>query len=126
MTYSCSATLPSPPTALIEFVNLSMAYFRLYRILAHAGFDARKAVSFWQERDEAEVSECSPKRAEEYAAGKSSLARRIMGSTHPQHSQRVARLKAELDRWETKRMKALQQLSRTFARTDIQDQTSTS
>lgn len=31
------------------------------RILAHAGFDARKTVDFWERRRAAEVSECSPR-----------------------------------------------------------------
>ncbi|KAI5122271.1 hypothetical protein M0805_002352 [Coniferiporia weirii] len=100
------------------------------RILAHAGFDARKTVDFWERRRAADVSECSPQRAAERAESKdlaaplegtmigvaaalsTKLARRIMGATHPVHEARVLRLKSELQRWETVRAKTLRKRAR--------------
>ncbi|KAJ8455498.1 hypothetical protein ONZ45_g18930 [Pleurotus djamor] len=58
------------------------------RILAHAGYDARHAVRFWEERINVTMPE-------------------IMGSTHPVNDIRVEKLRAELDRWETERQAAL-------------------
>ncbi|KAH8118036.1 hypothetical protein DFH11DRAFT_873748 [Phellopilus nigrolimitatus] len=97
------------------------------RILAHAGFDARKTVDFWERRRAASVSECSPQRAAENAdfeydpaaavpgavptrSLSSRLARRIVGVTHPVHEARVLRLKSELQRWQTERAKVLRRL----------------
>ena len=96
------------------------------RILAHAGFDARETVSFWERRRDATLSECSPSRAAENAKEREEslvvsmleedsamntlpvrLARRIVGVTHPSHEARLLRLKSELQRWETERVKAL-------------------
>ncbi|EJD06553.1 uncharacterized protein FOMMEDRAFT_165320 [Fomitiporia mediterranea MF3/22] len=97
------------------------------RILAHAGFDARHMVSFWEQRRDANLSECSSSRSAEHAkdydyegslvvsaledgANKSlgvRLARRIVGATHPAHEARLLRLKSELQRWEIERAKAI-------------------
>ncbi|KAJ2985432.1 hypothetical protein NUW54_g10154 [Trametes sanguinea] len=79
----------------------------LSRILAHAGFDPRHALRFWENRhDTPETAECSPGRAEEAAAPQWQLTRRLMGDTHPVHQVRVQKLKAELDRWEEERRAA--------------------
>ncbi|OSD06464.1 hypothetical protein PYCCODRAFT_1360626 [Trametes coccinea BRFM310] len=80
------------------------------RILAHAGFDPRHALRFWENRHETpETAECSPGRAEEATAPRWELTRRLMGEmgeTHPVHQVRVQKLKAELDRWEDERQAA--------------------
>ncbi|KAG6842346.1 hypothetical protein C0991_010636 [Blastosporella zonata] len=73
------------------------------RLLAHAGFDARDAVKFWQVRSE-ELATCS-KNAE--PRPKDHLVRRIMGSTHPVNELRIKALRDELSRWETERQLAL-------------------
>ncbi|KAF9468064.1 peptidase family M48-domain-containing protein [Collybia nuda] len=74
------------------------------RLLAHAGFDAREAVKFWEIRS-GTISECSRSDSIEDPTKRSSenLARRIMGSTHPVNEIRVDCLKNELARWETER-----------------------
>lgn len=95
------------------------------RILAHAGFDARETVSFWERRRDAVLTECSPARAAEHARDLEEslvvsaledgtnrslgvrLARRIVGATHPAHEARLLRLKSELQRWEIERAKAI-------------------
>ncbi|CCM01381.1 uncharacterized protein FIBRA_03431 [Fibroporia radiculosa] len=72
------------------------------RLLAHAGFDPRHAVRFWESRHEtADMSECSTATHEE------SLPRRWTGSGHPVNKIRVQKLKEELDRWEVAKQKAL-------------------
>ena len=81
------------------------------RLLAHAGFDPREAVRFWEDRSHnAQTAECSPQRAEAFVAQEASsattIARRIMGETHPVHELRVEKLKSELERWEQKRQEA--------------------
>lgn len=94
------------------------------RLLAHAGFDARDAVKFWEERG-GRWGECASvepalnhldeerKRGaeEEEGEGKGGsvrgLARMIVSATHPVDEQRVERLKEELQRWEVERLKAL-------------------
>ncbi|TDL16562.1 hypothetical protein BD410DRAFT_755349 [Rickenella mellea] len=77
------------------------------RLLAHSGFDARSAVTFWETRHAMQMAECTPKYAEENKARPTGLARRIMGATHPVHEDRVLRLKAELDRWVSERDEVL-------------------
>lgn len=75
------------------------------RILAHAGFDPRLAVAFWENREDArKVAECSS--AVQSESGWK-LARRIMGATHPVHGVRIEKLKSELLRWELERRAAL-------------------
>jgi hypothetical protein len=81
------------------------------RLLAHAGFDARQAVRFWENRQATpKNAECSLTRAESFEQHES-LQRRIMGSGHPVNEVRVERLKSELTRWEKERREALSQLS---------------
>lgn len=77
------------------------------RLLAHAGFDARDAVSFWENRDE--ESDCSASRSSrmEQLEGINGLARSIMGSTHPVNEVRIESLKRELQRWEEAKLAAL-------------------
>jgi len=75
------------------------------RILAHAGYDARKAVRFWETRRDAEITECTPPRTGSTSEA-SLLAKRMSSSTHhPRDGERVARLQAELDKWERIRKK---------------------
>ncbi|KAF9476709.1 hypothetical protein BDN70DRAFT_862910 [Pholiota conissans] len=78
------------------------------RLLAHAGFDARDAIRFWEDRAGGGELDCAkhsqPDPPESTAGG---LARKIMGETHPIHELRVNSLKKELERWETERRKAL-------------------
>ena len=51
-----------------------------YRLLAHAGFDPRQAVRFWEGRRETpQTAECSPARAELQAAHDASSTARIGG-----------------------------------------------
>lgn len=75
------------------------------RLLAHAGFDARDAVKFWENRSGAKV-ECS-RHGSEHSDDAMQVARRIMGETHPVSELRVISLKKELERWETVREKLL-------------------
>ncbi|KAF4613527.1 hypothetical protein D9613_007809 [Agrocybe pediades] len=76
------------------------------RLLAHAGFDARDAVRFWEHRsgDEGECAKPGKTSTEPH-----SVARRIMGdsSTHPINEMRVNCLRDELARWESERRKVL-------------------
>ncbi|KAI0749415.1 peptidase family M48-domain-containing protein [Daedaleopsis nitida] len=81
------------------------------RLLAHAGFDPRYAVRFWESRtDTPQTAECSPARAEAEAVHNTSatanIARRLRGETHPVHEMRVSTLRAELERWEQRRAAA--------------------
>jgi hypothetical protein len=76
------------------------------RLLAHAGFDARDAVKFWESRSDAEIAECARHGTDqEHLSGH--VARRIMGETHPVSELRINRLKKELERWEDVRQKFL-------------------
>ncbi|KAJ7274375.1 hypothetical protein B0H12DRAFT_1088370 [Mycena haematopus] len=70
------------------------------RLLAHAGYDARKAVAFWENRSISECSSVEP-RAKEFPS--SSFVHNITGSKHPVSEVRVNSLKGELLRWETER-----------------------
>ncbi|KAJ8072510.1 hypothetical protein PM082_016069 [Marasmius tenuissimus] len=85
------------------------------RLLAHAGFDARDAISFWEQRAFS-VTECAhaepmePNYSGEKLSKSEGLARRIMGSAHPVNEVRVDKLKSELVRWETERRAALLRL----------------
>ncbi|EMD33520.1 hypothetical protein CERSUDRAFT_118092 [Gelatoporia subvermispora B] len=81
------------------------------RLLAHAGFDPRHAVHFWEERSGRELArtmECSPAKAERILnePESTSLVRRWMGETHPMSYTRVQQLKRELERWERERADA--------------------
>ncbi|KAF9488981.1 hypothetical protein BDN71DRAFT_371959 [Pleurotus eryngii] len=80
------------------------------RLLAHAGFDARHAVRFWEKRSEFGKSECGhadKDKVELSSASTRMLPRQIMGSSHPMNQVRVERLRSELDRWEAERRAAL-------------------
>lgn len=77
-------------------------------MLAHAGFDARDAVKFWESRSGAEV-ECA--RHETEGSDGMQVARRIMGETHPVTELRVKSLKKELERWENVKQKFLAEMA---------------
>ncbi|RDB26313.1 Metalloendopeptidase OMA1, mitochondrial [Hypsizygus marmoreus] len=82
------------------------------RLLAHAGFDARDAVRFWEDRS-GSISECARTDGSEDPWAKQTshhLARRIMGSSHPVTELRVERLKEELARWESERLATVSRL----------------
>ncbi|KAJ7066984.1 hypothetical protein C8F01DRAFT_980229 [Mycena amicta] len=70
------------------------------RLLAHAGYDARKAVTFWEQRSATECSSTT-ERKEEFPSV--SIVHKITGSRHPMNEVRVSCLKDELLRWETER-----------------------
>ncbi|TCD69340.1 hypothetical protein EIP91_007896 [Steccherinum ochraceum] len=79
------------------------------RLLAHAGFDPRHALRFWEERGETEqTAECTPGKAKAKAA--SDLRLRWMGSAHPLNQVRVGKLREEFERWEKERAKARKRL----------------
>jgi len=79
------------------------------RILAHAGFDARYAVKFWESRSGAEA-ECARHGKPDPFDPPMKYARQIMGSSHhPINEVRVNCLRQELERWETERQTALSQ-----------------
>ena len=108
----CSARsyrLPCLPSPSSRALLTDCMHFRL---LAHAGFDPRQAVRFWEGRRETpQTAECSPARAELQAAHDASstarIARRLVGGeTHPVQEVRIATLKAELERWEDMRLAA--------------------
>jgi hypothetical protein len=87
-------------------------------LLAHAGFDARRAVLFWESQQaDSNVTECSAVVTENVETrvlsdGSLTVARRIMGSGHPVHEARVEKLKEELQRWETEKQSAIQEAGR--------------
>ncbi|KAJ3999461.1 hypothetical protein F5050DRAFT_1797838 [Lentinula boryana] len=82
------------------------------RLLAHAGFDAREAISFWEQRA-LSATECAhaesidPASSDEPISKGARLIRRIAGTGHPVNEARVDKLKSELVRWETERRAAL-------------------
>ena len=76
------------------------------RLLAYAGFDARDAVRFWENRVSSQSLEYPPSAAQP-ALTDNVAVRNIMGHGHPVGSVRVDRLKDELLRWETERRAAL-------------------
>ncbi|KAH9917033.1 peptidase family M48-domain-containing protein [Fomitopsis serialis] len=81
------------------------------RLLAHAGFDPRHAIHFWEGRNETpKTAECTPGLAEEMQRAEETsllyLPRRWIGSSHPINLVRVQRLRDELDRWEKARFAA--------------------
>ncbi|KAK7033145.1 Svf1-like-domain-containing protein [Favolaschia claudopus] len=71
------------------------------RLLAHAGYDARKAVAFWENRSSSECSSNAGEQRKQYPS--SSYVHNITGSKHPVSETRVTSLKGELLRWETER-----------------------
>lgn len=79
------------------------------RLLAHAGFDARKAVEFWESRQDAPTAaRCSSAQCSDAHPDTSNPARRIMSASHPVHEVRIERLKSELVRWELEKRVAVQ------------------
>ena len=84
------------------------------RLLAHAGFDARDAVAFWERRhSSSKPSDCGstirPSESPVLQEARS-LAHRITGQRHPVDEVRVEKLKGELVRWELERRVALRRL----------------
>ena len=76
------------------------------RLLAHAGFDARDAVKFWEQRS-GPIAECRRSGQPEAPNQPSKIARQIMGASHPVSELRVNSLKDELTRWEIERQKVI-------------------
>ncbi|GLB40384.1 putative peptidase family M48 [Lyophyllum shimeji] len=74
------------------------------RLLAHAGYDARDAVKFWEVRSET-MSECARTADMEPPRPQYSLARGLWGpgSSHPVNELRIQGLRDELARWEDER-----------------------
>ncbi|KIJ14456.1 hypothetical protein PAXINDRAFT_156119 [Paxillus involutus ATCC 200175] len=78
------------------------------RLLAHAGFDARSAVAFWESRQNAPKSaECSTVAQSHNPRTGWTLVRQIMGSSHPVNEVRIEKLKSELVRWELEKRVSL-------------------
>ncbi|KAF5342078.1 hypothetical protein D9611_001900 [Ephemerocybe angulata] len=77
------------------------------RILAHAGYDARDAIRFWERRNEDDL-ECHRHGTRPDAIQQ--IARNIVGTGHPVNELRVEGLRKELDRWEAERQKAAAKL----------------
>ncbi|EIW83758.1 hypothetical protein CONPUDRAFT_80361 [Coniophora puteana RWD-64-598 SS2] len=86
------------------------------RLLAHAGFDARDAVTFWERRhSNTKATDCgSTVRPPESPVIQEArtLAHRIVGQRHPVDEVRVEKLKGELVRWELERRVALRRRER--------------
>ena len=88
------------------------------RLLAHAGFDPRRAVQFWENRaDGFQGSECVASAAFDQAEHRESQSKsqraftlRIMGSGHPVDGVRVEKLREELGRWRAERERVLTEL----------------
>ncbi|KAI5998777.1 hypothetical protein EDD15DRAFT_2161480 [Pisolithus albus] len=80
------------------------------RLLAHAGFDARQAVAFWEGRQHSTAAaDCSSVGRSDSPDADWTLAHRIMGASHPVIGVRVERLKDELVRWELEKRVVLRQ-----------------
>ena len=77
-----------------------------FRLLAHAGFDARDAVTFWEQRS-GPAAECRRSGQPAPPNEPSKIARQIMGASHPVSELRVNSLKDELARWEVERQKTI-------------------
>ncbi|KAG6817688.1 hypothetical protein H0H87_005447 [Tephrocybe sp. NHM501043] len=75
------------------------------RLLAHAGFDARDAVKFWEVRTE-NLAKCSNEK-EPAPSSQEHLVRKIMSSTHPVNELRIKALRDEIARWETERQRVV-------------------
>lgn len=81
-------------------------------MLAHAGFDARDAVQFWEDQNtNAKIAEGSQTMSHEMAAKENQpLHRAIMGINHPVNEVRIEKLKGELVRWEMEKRSALDRM----------------
>jgi len=79
------------------------------RILAHAGFDARDAVRFWERRsgDGVECARVGKPHVDDDAV--QHPGKNITSATHPIGAMRVDGLRSELVRWEEERRKAIGQ-----------------
>ncbi|KAH0833342.1 hypothetical protein J3R83DRAFT_12411 [Lanmaoa asiatica] len=78
------------------------------RLLAHAGFDVRRAVEFWESRQDAPKSaRCSSAKRSEEPPPTWNPARQIMGASHPVNEVRIEKLKGELVRWELEKRVAV-------------------
>lgn len=77
----------------------------MYRLLAHAGFDARGAVRFWENRSSNTKSVDCAKKASGEPSLDERLAMSLWGQTHPVNEIRVDALKQELARWEVERQR---------------------
>ncbi|KAG6862550.1 hypothetical protein C0995_000098 [Termitomyces sp. Mi166 len=74
-------------------------------LLAHAGFDARDAVKFWENRSsETNSVECAKNTRTEPSLDER-LVMALWGQTHPVNELRVDALKQELARWEDERQR---------------------
>jgi len=92
------------------------------RLLAHAGFDPRRAVQFWEDRvGVSQLSECVASSAsfdrdrDESDKGRQSQLQRafasgIVGTGHPVNEVRVEKLREEIYRWRTERERVLARL----------------
>jgi hypothetical protein len=78
------------------------------RLLAHAGFDARKAVEFWEGRQDVPKSARCSSASTDASPDTWNPARRIMGASHPVHEVRIEKLKSELVRWELEKRVTVQ------------------
>ncbi|KAF9036201.1 hypothetical protein BJ165DRAFT_1331541, partial [Panaeolus papilionaceus] len=78
------------------------------RILAHAGFDARDSIRFWENRasDQGECARASMSEQQAVESKPMKYARSIVGDSHPVSEMRVDSLKKELERWEKERKEA--------------------
>lgn len=85
------------------FLLTSFLTRSVFRLLAHAGYDARKAVTFWKHRSNSARECSSAERTERQELPSSSFVHKITGSKHPVNEVRVNSLKGELMRWETER-----------------------
>lgn len=96
---------------------------RYNRLLAHAGFDARKAVSFWEDRACLPTECANAESIDVHSAPENQKTlQRIMahmGSAHPVNDVRVDKLKGELVRWETERRAALARLRNPLQQSSI-------
>lgn len=82
------------------------------RLLAHAGFDAREAVTFWEER--AQVKCSSPGRDRQ-----GNTVQGIRGESHPLNEVRVSKFREELQRWKDEREAVLAQRQRTLSQASV-------
>jgi hypothetical protein len=97
-------------------LTLTIFFLRfVHRLLAHAGFDPRRAVQFWEDRAEVfQGSECVASAAfdREHRENQSERAftLKIAGSGHPVNEVRVEKLREELGRWRTERERVVTEL----------------
>lgn len=113
-----TSSLRGTPTSLTHLTAPANLPFRL---LAHAGFDPRHAVRFWETRSEsAPNGECAhaPKEeVDERGPIRKLLPHRWTGSSyHPLNIERVRKLKKELKRWEAARRRAREDEERRHGR----------